>query len=203
MKQTNLKWKRVEDYVDYLIKDKKRVDPIIFLQIACQIKKELIDSFLIYTFVKIYEEDCIQSFCIHHTRLVELQILSSVYDMDSFLKKLELVEKKDYIQLGDLYLLSPVVFQYCLFSSKHGKKYTYQFALLERWMHQYQLYIHKLQHEILWDESMIRRILQQYQSLEQKEKNNELVASIEHKIDLIVSFMKRKQEEDQEGYALI
>lgn len=161
MKHLNLKWKTTDEYIGELIKLKKTIDPVTFLKTVCQIQNESIDPNTIFLFYQTHEYDHLFSFSIHHTRLVELHVLPSIYDFDTCIRKLELIEKKDYIQLGDLFLLSPVTFKYCLFTSKYGKKYISQFSILEMIMQDYHKYIQTLHHEMTWNDVTLRKIIEE------------------------------------------
>lgn len=212
MKCTNLKWKTTEEYAVDLIKHKKVVDPITFLKTACTLQKEIIDSHAIFIFHKLYDSDQLFTFSIHHTDLLDMRVLTSPNTFEPFIKKLDLIEKKDYIQLGDLYMLTPSAFKYCLFTSKHGKKYIIHFSILENMMQEYYKCMQVIHQEMTWNDVTVKKIIDEYhkQDISKHKKVHQdiqdiyaTLCAVHEKTDILLTLLSPPSSEEQDEYDIV
>lgn len=179
------KWKTIEEYVYHLKSTKSTIDVVDFVRNIFEIQNVLIDSAFVMLILQYYPlNDIFNCFCIHYTYLVEYNIVTSKDDPQQYLKNCGLVEKKDYIQIGDYIKLSLNGFKVCLLSSKKSKKYIIQYSILEYAIYQHQSILKYIEYN---DDH-----IQELYSI--KKQMDKYTKSVESKYDLITNTLTSQQE---------
>lgn len=186
MKSSSIKkWKTIEEYTYHLKTTKSTIDLVDFVRRAFDIQNIPIDSSFIILLLQYYPlNDIFNCFCIHYSYLVEYNIVTSSDDPNRYLKECGLIEKKDYIKVGDYIKLSLHGFKVCLLLSKKAKKYITQCSILEHAVYHYQSITKytECNEERVHDFQLIKKQIDTY------------TKSIESKCELLTNTLTTQQE---------
>lgn len=148
MKQNKLsKFIGIKEYTLYLINNKQNIDTINYIKNAFIIYNEEADMQLINIYLNYFNDDIFNTFNIQHEKLIYYDILHKNDNVKTYLEKLGLVYKKDYICLGDIFTLTPYTFKYCLLNSKNPEYFLKQFSIIENAYRMYTQYFNSIKND--------------------------------------------------------